>query len=77
LVERDDWSIFGVKALALPATGEEKYIRLAHDYLHEVKWARPDFQMSVESGGLVAWGAGYRNLVLTEYYLATSDELPA
>jgi len=79
LAARDDWSIFGVQALALLATGEEKYIRLVRDFLHEAKWARPDFKMSVESGGLVAWGAGYRNLVLTEYYLATGDEyvLPA
>jgi len=79
LVARDDWSIFGIKALALLATGEEKYIKLVRDFLHEAKWARPDFRMSVESGGLVVWGAGYRNLVLTEYYLATGDKyvLPA
>jgi len=79
LEESDDWELFGVKALAFLATGEEKYTRLVHDYLHEVNWARPDFQMSVESGGLVCWGAGYRNLVLTEYYLATGDKyvLPA
>jgi len=79
LESREDWGIFGIKALAFLATGEQKYIRLVHDYLHEVNWAKPDFKMSVESGGLVAWGAGYRNLVLTEYYLATGDEyvLPA
>jgi HEAT repeat protein len=79
LAARDDWSIFGIQALAFLSTGEEKYIRLVHDFLHEAKWAQPDFKISVESGGLVAWGAGYRNLVLTEYYLATGDEyvLPA
>jgi len=79
LAARDDWSIFGIQALAFLATGEEKYIQLVRDFLHEAKWARPDFKISVESGGLVAWGAGYRNLVLTEYYLATGDEyvLPA
>ncbi len=79
LVAREDWSIFGIKALAFLATGQQKYIQLVRDFLHEAKWARPDFRMSVESGGLVAWGAGYRNLVLAEYYLATGDKyvLPA
>jgi len=79
LAARDDWSIFGIQALALLATGEEKYIQLVCDFLHEAKWAQPEFKISVESGGLVAWGAGYRNLVLTEYYLATGDKyvLPA
>jgi len=79
LVAREDWSRFGIQALALLATGEEKYIKLVRDFLHEEKWAQDDFTMSLESGGLVAWGAGYRNLVLTEYYLATGDKhvLPA
>ncbi len=79
LVAREDWSIFGIRALAFLATGQQKYIQLVRDFLHEAKWARPDFKMSVESGGLVVWGAGYRNLVLTEYYLATGDKyvLPA
>jgi len=79
LVARDDWSIFGIKALAFLATGEQMYIDLVRDFLHEEKWARSDFKMSLESGGLVVWGAGYRNLVLTEYYLATGDKyvLPA
>ncbi|NQU23095.1 MAG: HEAT repeat domain-containing protein [Candidatus Nealsonbacteria bacterium] len=79
LVASEDWSIFGIKALALLATGEQKYVKTVHDFLHEAKWAGPDFEMSLESGGLVVWGAGYRNLVLTEYYLATGDKyvLPA
>ncbi len=79
LIEREDWSKFGLKALALLSTGEKKYHRLVHDYLHEQRWAQPEYEMSVERGGLVAWGAGYQNLVLTEYYLATGDKfvLPA
>ena len=79
LVEREDWSMFGIKALALLATGEERYIKLVGDHLHQQKWAQPEFTMSLESGGLVCWGAGYRNLVLTEYYLASGDKsvLPA
>jgi len=79
LEEREDWGRFGLKALAFLATGEEKYIALVRDHIHEANWARPDIKISVESGGLVCWGVGYRNLVLTEYYLATKDEyvLPA
>ncbi len=79
LAERDDWCRLEVKALAFLATGEERYITLVRDMLHEAKWAAPDVKLSVESGGLVCWGAGYHGLVLTEYYLATGDEyvLPA
>jgi len=79
LVKRDDWGKFGLKALAFLATGEEKYVKLVRDFIHEAKWAKPDIKISVESGGLVSWGVGYHNLVLTEYYLATGDKyvLPA
>ncbi len=79
LVEREDWGMFGVKALALLATGEAKYVKLVRDFIHEAKWAKPDINISVESGGLVCWSTGYHNLVLTEYYLATGDKyvLPA
>jgi len=79
LVEREDWGKFGVKALALLATGERKHVEMVRGFLHEAKWARPDIRVSVESGGLVSWSVGYHNLVLTEYYLATGDKyvLPA
>jgi len=79
LVERKDWGRFASRALAFLATGEDQYIKLVRDMLHEAKWAGPDAKLSVESGGLVAWGAGYRGVLLTEYYLATGDKyvLPA
>jgi len=80
LVEREDWCGFDLKAMALLATGEKEHIKLVRDMLHEAKWAGPDVKFSLESGhGLVAWGAGYHGLLLTEYYLATGDEyvLPA
>ena len=79
LLARDNWGKFGDKALALLATGEKKNFDLVKAYLHEAKWAKPDIEISLESGGLVCWGLGYHNLLLTEYYLATGDEyvLPA
>ncbi|MFT5109821.1 MAG: HEAT repeat protein [Pseudoalteromonas tetraodonis] len=79
LLARDDWGRYGDKALALLATGDQKNFELVRDYLHGEKWAQPDIKIGLESGGLVCWGVGYRNLLLTEYYLATGDEfvLPA
>ncbi|MHA1518065.1 MAG: DUF6288 domain-containing protein, partial [Alphaproteobacteria bacterium] len=79
LVEREDWCMFELKALAFLATGEKEYVKLVHDMLHEAKWAGPDMKFRLESGGLVSWGAGYHGVLLTEYYLATGDEyvLPA
>ncbi|NQT36673.1 MAG: HEAT repeat domain-containing protein [Planctomycetes bacterium] len=79
LVEQESWGRIEVKALAFLATGEDKYIQLVRDFLHEAKWASPEVKLSTESGGLVCWGAGYRGLILTEYYLATGDKyvLPA
>jgi HEAT repeat protein len=79
IIERKDMGRFGAAALALLATGEQEHLEIVRDYLHEVRWAKPDMKISLESGGLVAWSYGYQNLVLTEYYLASGDEyvLPA
>lgn len=79
LLEQKAWGKFGDKALALLATGDSKYLPLIRDYLHEAKFAQPDLEISLDDGGLVCWGYGYHNLLLTEYYLATGDEfvLPA
>ena len=78
-MDQKDWGRFGDKALALLATGEKKYHRLVRDYLHQAKFAKPDLKISLDDGGLVCWGYGYHNLLLTEYFLATGDEyvLPA
>jgi len=74
LATRKKWSLFSLEALAFLASGKPGYIRLVRDHLHEAKWAKPDVKC-----GTHAWTAGYRNLVLTEYYLATRDKyvLPA
>ena len=74
LAEKKKWSRFSLEALAFLASGKPEYIRLVREHLHEAKWAGPDAKC-----GTHAWTAGYRNLVLTEYYLATGDKyvLPA
>lgn len=79
LLEQEGWGRFGDKALALLATGEKKHVPLVREFIHEAKFARPDLEISLDDGGLVCWGYGYHNLLLTEYYLATRDEyvLPA
>jgi len=79
LVKQDGWGKLGVKTLAFLATGQDEYIKRVRDFLHKEKWAGPEMKISVESGGLVAWGAGYHGVILTEYYLATGDKyvLPA
>jgi hypothetical protein len=79
LLESDDWGKFGGKALALLATGDPKHHPLVREFIHAAKWAKPDLQIGLDSGGLVCWGYGFHNLLLTEYFLATGDEyvLPA
>ena len=79
LTEQKDFGKFGASALALLATGEKQYIDLVSKYIHEVKWAKPDIELSLKDGGLVVWSYGYQNLLLTEYFLLTGDKyvLPA
>ena len=50
---------------------------MVKEVLHQADWARPDLELSLASGS--AWGWGYTNLLLCEYYLLTGDEyvLPA
>ncbi len=66
-----------VGLLGLLATGEPKYIEVVRNELHSASWAKPDFKLSL--GNSSAWGWGYTNLVLAEYYLLTGDDyvLPA
>jgi len=65
--------------LGLLATGEEAYIEVVRDTIHGAKWAAPDLKLSIDKYGRTAWGWGYTNLLLCEYYLLTGDEfvLPA
>jgi hypothetical protein len=64
-------------ALGLLATGEEKYLPQVQNYARRLA-ARcmPLDIMSDGQGdkGVGTWDGGYRNLLLTEYYLATRDE---
>jgi hypothetical protein len=64
--------------LGLLATGEQKYIDVVKDAIHEAKWAKPDIELSLQ-GTYKAWFWGYTNLLLCEYYLLTGDKyvLPA
>ncbi|MEM7395546.1 MAG: DUF6288 domain-containing protein, partial [Verrucomicrobiota bacterium] len=68
-----------LEPLAFLASGKPEYIELVRKHIHEAKWARPDLNISLKSGGLIAWGCGFRNMILTEYYLLTGDDyvLPA
>jgi len=67
--------------LGLLATGEKKYIDVVRGVIHNAKWAKPDLKLvdQLKTGGRHAWGWGYTNLLLCEYYLLTRDKyvLPA
>jgi hypothetical protein len=65
--------------LGLLATGEKKYIEVVKQAIHAAKWAQPDIQLSLDKYVRTAWGWGYTNLLLCEYYLLTGDKfvLPA
>jgi len=67
-----------INALALLATGRKEYLPLVRDYARQAGPA--DLKLRLHSkSGMAAWGWGYTNLLLTEYYLATGDKavLPA
>jgi hypothetical protein len=65
--------------LGLLATGEQKYIDVVREVLHNAPWAKPDINLSLEKYTRTAWSWGYTNLLLGEYYLLTGDDqvLPA
>jgi hypothetical protein len=65
--------------LGLLATGEQKYIDIVREALHNAPWAKPDIKLSLDTYNRTAWSWGYTNLLLGEYYLLTGDEqvLPA
>ncbi|MCD6303747.1 MAG: PDZ domain-containing protein [Planctomycetes bacterium] len=67
-----------IGALALLASGKQQYLPLVREYVH--KLAPPTLKVVLRSSsGMASWHWGYRNLLLTEYYLATRDAyvLPA
>ena len=57
-----------LNALALLASGEEKYLPLIRE---EAKWAS---EWKISEGDLHAWPAGWVTLFLAEYLLKTGDE---
>ncbi len=57
-----------LNAMALLASGEEKYVPLIKK---EAQWAS---EWEIQEGDLHAWSAGWVNLFLGEYLLATGDE---
>jgi len=74
---------FWINELALMASGNPKYLEMVRNSAHAVAASTPDTEKLWEAvstgGGLHTWGLGYKNLFLTEYYLATGDKtvLPA
>ena len=60
--------------LALMAVGRPEQMRIVKDHLHQAKWAKPDYKISLVDGGLVCWSYGMHGLIMTEYYLATGDD---
>ena len=81
IVEQKSYGQLNWGLLGLLATGEEKYIKVVRDHLHVAEWAQPpaDVNEILKAGGYVSWHWGYRNLLMTEYYLLTGDKvvLPA
>ncbi len=57
-----------LNAMALLASGEEKYLPLVKK---EIEWAK---EWEISEGDLHCWPAGWVNLFLAEYLLATGDK---
>lgn len=62
-----------MNALALLATGNQKYAGLVRDLAHQVGRLKTGPSLEGRTSGLFAWEWGYRNLFLCEYQLATGD----
>ena len=82
LAQKKIYGRLNIGLLGLLATGEDSYIKVVRDHLHEVDWAKPPQDTNVlvnTSAGYASWYWGYKMLALTEYHLLTGDEyvLPA
>ena len=71
-IAKQKWGRFSIEALALMASGKEEYASLVREHVRKTPVG--DLKLSVARGGKSAWGWGYRNLLLTEYYLSTGDK---
>jgi Family of unknown function (DUF6288)/HEAT repeats len=73
---------FHINELALLASGQPEYLDIVRKRAQEVAAGTPNGEelwSKSNHGGMHAWGHGYSNLFLCEYYLATGDKsvLPA
>ena len=73
---------FHINELALLASGQPEYLDIVRKRAQEVAAGTPNGEElwnKSNHGGMHAWGHGYSNLFLCEYYLATGDKnvLPA
>ena len=79
LVKSKDFTAAGlpIGLLGLLATGDPKFIEVVKNEVHTARWAKPDVKLTYADSS--AWGWGYTNLFLAEYYLLTKDKyvLPA
>lgn len=62
-----------LNALGLLSTGDAKYLPLVRDYARAQAKACEGLDIMGDKG-ISSWHGGYRNLLLTEYYLLTKDE---
>jgi len=60
-------------ALGLLATGEKEYLSAVQKYARDIAKESEKFDIYAEGKGIGTWAGAYRNLFLTEYYLATKD----
>lgn len=60
-------------ALGLLSTGDEKYLPMVRDYVRAQAKDCEGLDIMGEKG-IGSWHGGYRNILLTEYYLLTKDE---
>lgn len=62
-----------LNALGLLSTGDEKYLPMVRDYARAQAKACEGLDIMGDKG-IGSWHGGYRNILLTEYYLLTKDE---
>jgi hypothetical protein len=78
LIARDikDQNRFPINELALMASGKPEYTELVRTSARALAASVAETEKlwkAVSGGGKATWGLGYRNLFLTEYFLATRD----
>jgi hypothetical protein len=77
-VDTSGWSKGGgipecLAGLGLLATGEEKYLPAVKELAHALAKQSERLDIHSDNAHIGSWAGGYRNVFLTEYYLATKD----